>query len=426
MTISKELLDELLKGCKRPEDLLGDAGLMKELKIRLMERMLGAELTAHLGYEAGAEPPAEQTNRRNGVATKRVKGSDGEAALAVPRDREGSFEPELVKKGQTRIDGVDDKIIGLYASGLSVRDIQAHLEELYGLRVSPDLISRVTDAVLGEVREWQHRALDRMYPIVIFDALRVKIRDADSRTVKNKAVYIALGVTREGEREVLGLWIADTEGAKFWLSVMNELRNRGVQDILIAVVDGLKGFPEAITAAFPETMVRTCIVHLIRHSMNFCSWKDRKTQSSGKQSPGLFSDPPHTADLRLIYEAPTAEEAARQLDAFEEKWAGNRRSAPAKYPSIAPAWRRAWTEVTPFYAFSAAIRKIIYTTNAVESLNRVLRKTLKTKGSFPTEEAATKLIFLAIRNFEKGGRAVREWVAARNQLAIMFAGRFDA
>ena len=261
MTISNELLDELLKGCKRPEDLLGDAGLMKELKVRLMERMLGAELTAHLGYEAGAEPPAEQANRRNGVATKRVKGSDGEVPLSVPRDRAGSFEPELVKKGQTRIDGVDDKIIGLYAAGLSVRDIQAHLEDLYGLRVSPDLISRVTDAVLDEVREWQHRALDRMYPIVIFDALRVKIRDADSRMVKNKAVYIALGVTRDGEREVLGLWIANNEGAKFWLSVMNELRNRGVQDILIAVVDGLKGFPEAITAAFPETMVQTCIVH---------------------------------------------------------------------------------------------------------------------------------------------------------------------
>lgn len=417
MTISDELLAELLKGCKRPEDLLGDAGLMKELKIRLMERMLGAELTAHLGYEVGAEPPAEQANRRNGVATKRVKGSDGEVPLSVPRDREGSFEPELVKKGQTRIDGVDDKIIGLYAAGLSVRDIQAHLEDLYGLRVSPDLISRVTDAVLDEVREWQHRALDRMYPIVIFDALRVKIRDADSRMVKNKAVYIALGVTRDGEREVLGLWIADNEGAKFWLSVMNELRNRGVEDILIAVVDGLKGFPEAITAAFPETMVQTCprhghsdqwrahgSIHLIRHSMNFCSWKDRKAVA---------------ADLRPIYEAPTAEEAARQLEAFEEKWAG-------KYPSIAPAWRRAWAEVTPFYAFSAAIRKIIYTTNAVESLNRVLRKTLKTKGSFPTEEAATKLIFLATRSFEKGGRAVREWVAARNQLAIMFAGRFDA
>jgi len=236
MTISKEILDELLQGVERPEDLLGDAGLMKELKIKLMERMLGAELTAHLGYEEGKAAPPGQTNRRNGASTKVLKGQDGELPVAVPRDRDSSFEPELVKKGQTRIDGMDDKIIGLYAAGLTVRDIRAHLLDLYGLKVSPDLISRVTDAVLDEVREWQSRALDRMYPIVIFDALRVKIRDADSRMVKNKAVYIALGVTREGEREVLGLWIADNEGAKFWLSVMNELKNRGVQDILIAVV----------------------------------------------------------------------------------------------------------------------------------------------------------------------------------------------
>ena len=293
MTISNELLDALLKGCKRPEDLLGDTGLMKELKVRLMERMLGAELTAHLDYQAGAAAPPEQANRRNGTATKRLKSSDGEVPLAVPRDRDGSFEPELVKKGQTRIDGIDDKIIGLCAAGLSVRDIHAHLEELYGLRVSPDLISRVTDAVLDEVREWQHRALDRMYPIVVFDALRVKIRDKDSRMVKNKAVYIALGVTRDGDREVLGLWIADNEGAKFWLSVMNELKNRGVQDVLIAVANGLKGFPEAITAA-----AQTRIVHLVHHSLNFCAWKDRKAVA---------------ADLRLIYGAPTAEQAAAEL-----------------------------------------------------------------------------------------------------------------
>ncbi len=324
--------------------------------------------------------------------------------IAVPRDRDGSFEPELVKKGQTRIDGIDDKIVGLYAAGLTVRDIRAHLEEVYGLQVSPDLISRVTDAVLDEVRDWQSRALDRMYPIVIFDALRVKIRDADSRLVKNKAVYVALGVTRDGVREVLGLWIAGNEGAKFWLSVMNELKNRGVQDVLIAVVDGLKGFPEAITAAFPEATVQTCIVHLVRHSLNFCAWKDRKAVA---------------ADLRLIYGAPTADQAAAELDAFEEKWAG-------KYASIAPAWRRAWQEVIPFFAFDPAIRKIIYTTNAIESLNRVIRKSIKTRGSFPTEEAATKLIYLAIRNFEKGGRNVREWFAARNQFAIMFDERFNA
>jgi transposase-like protein len=404
MTIDDKILDELLLDCERPEDLLGDGGLMKELKIRLMERMLGAELTAHLGYEPGGEPPPEQGNRRNGMAMKQVKGADGKAALSVPRDRNGSFSPELVKKGQTWIDGMDEKIIGLYGHGLTVRDIQAHLEELYGLKVSPDLISRVTDAVLDEVREWQSRALERLYPIIIFDALRVKIRDADSRLVKNKAVYIALGVTRDGVREVLGLWFADNEGAKFWLSVMTDLKNRGVQDILIAVVDGLKGFPEAITAAFPDAIVQTCIVHLVRHSLNFCSWKDRRAVA---------------ADLRRIYQAASAEGAADALTDFEDKWTG-------KYPSIAPAWHRAWQEVIPFLAFDPAIRRIIYTTNAIESLHRVIRKTIKTRGSFPTEDAARKLIYLAIRNFEKGGRNVREWVAARNQFAIMFEDRFNA
>ena len=366
--------------------------------------MLGAELTAHLGYEEGKDAPPNQPNRRNGTASKRLKGQDGEVPISVPRDRAGSFEPELVKKGQTRIDGMDDKIIGLYAAGLTVRDIRAHLEDVYGLQVSPDLISRVTDAVLDEVREWQSRALERMYPIVIFDALRVKIRDADSRMVKNKAVYVALGVNRDGLREVLGLWIADNEGAKFWLSVMNELKNRGVQDVLIAVVDGLKGFPEAITAAFPQAAVQTCIVHLVRHSLNFCAWKDRKAVA---------------VDLRAIYGAVTADQAAAQLDAFEDKWA-------RKYASIAPAWRRAWQEVIPFFAFDPAIRKIIYTTNAIESLNRVIRKSIKTRGSFPTDDAATKLIYLAIRNFEKDGRNVREWFAARNQFAIMFEDRFNA
>lgn len=404
MTISKAVLDELLKGCERPEDLLGATGLMKELKIKLMERMLGAELTAHLGYEEGKEAPPAQVNRRNGTSPKLLKGDDGLLPIAVPRDRDGSFEPELVKKGQTRIDGMDDKIISLYAAGLTVRDIASHLEDIYGLQVSPDLISRITDAVLDEVREWQSRALERVYPIVIFDALRVKIRDADSRMVKNKAVYVALGVLRDGQREVLGLWVADNEGAKFWLSVMNELKNRGVQDVLIAVVDGLKGFPDAITAAFPQATVQTCIVHLVRHSMSFCAWKDQKAVAS---------------DLRRIYSAATAVQASAELDVFEEKWAG-------KYASIAPSWRRAWQEVIPFFAFDPAIRKIIYTTNAIESLNRVIRKSIKTRGSFPTEEAATKLIYLAIRNFEKGGRSVHEWYAARNQFAIMFGERFNA
>ena len=416
MTITKELLDELLSGVENANDLLGDQGLIKELKVRLMERMLGAELTNHLGYEPDSQPSTQQSNRRNGTTRKTLKGNDGALPIDVPRDRPshrncvstagqwiGSFEPELIKKGQTRIDGMDDKIIGLYAAGLSTRDIRAHLEEMYGLKVSADLISRVTDAVLEEVSDWQNRALEPMYPIVFLDALRVKIRDAESRQVKNKAVYVALGVTPEGEREVLGLWIANNEGAKFWLSVMNNLRNRGVEDILIAVVDGLKGFPDAINAAFPETTVQTCIVHLVRHSLNFCGWKDRKVVAK---------------DLKRIYQAIDDVEAEKALAEFEAEWG-------QKYPSIAPSWRRAWQEVIPFFAFPPAVRKIIYTTNAIESLNRVIRKTTKTRGSFPTDEAATKLIYLAIRNFEKAGRCVREWVAARNQFAILYPERFN-
>ena len=400
--INDDILDELLKGCERPEDLLGDSGLMKDLKKALMERMLGAELTEHLGYEHGHEAPPVQTNRRNGATRKTVKGDDGAFEIAVPRDREGSFEPKLIGKGQTRIDGLDEKIIAMYARGMTVRDIRGHLEELYGLEVSPDLISRVTDAVLDEVKEWRSRALDAVYPVVIFDALRVKIRDKDSRIVKNKAVYLALGITGDGQREVLGLWIAENEGAKFWLSVMTELRNRGVQDILIAVVDGLKGFPEAITAAFPQTMVQTCIVHLVRHSLNFCSWKDRKAVA---------------AKLREVYSAETAEAARDALEAFDADWG-------RQYPSIAQAWRRAWEEVIPFFAFSPEIRRVIYTTNAVESLNRVIRKAIKTRGSFPSEEAAEKLIYLAIRGHEKTARTVRGWLTAVNQFAIMFEDRF--
>ncbi|MDG1419026.1 MAG: IS256 family transposase [Maricaulis sp.] len=403
MKPTKETLDQLLQGVENAEDLLGDRGLMKELKVALMERMLGEELTAHLGYEAHGEPDADQPNRRNGATPKTLKGDDGVTRLDIPRDRDGSFEPQLVGKGVTRIDGMDDKIIALYAHGLSVRDIRTHLEDLYGLRVSSGLISTITDAVLDEVSAWQNRALDGMYPIVIFDALRVKIRDADSRMVKNKAVYVALGVNMEGRREVLGLWVANNEGAKFWLSVMNTLRNRGLEDILIAVVDGLKGFPDAINAAFPHTTVQTCIVHLVRHSLKFCGWKDRKAVAR---------------ELREIYTAVDDMAAAQALEAFEAKWG-------AKYPSIAPAWHRAWDEVIPFFAFPPAVRKIIYTTNAIESLNRVIRKAIKTRGSFPTEDAATKLIYLAIRNFEKSGRNVRQWVDAANQFAILYPDRFN-
>lgn len=401
--IDDAILDELLKGCERPEDLLGDDGLMTGLKKALMQRMLGAELTEHLGYEHGEDAPPSQANRRNGASRKTVRGEGGAFEIEVPRDRDGSFTPKLVGKGQTRIDGLDEKIIAMYARGMSVRDIRGHLEELYGLEVSPDLISRVTDAVLDEVKEWRSRALDAVYPIVIFDALRVKIRDKDSRIVKNKAVYLALGVTGDGQREVLGLWIAENEGAKFWLSVMTELRNRGVQDILIAVVDGLKGFPDAINSAFPETMVQTCIVHLVRHSLNFCSWKDRKAVA---------------ARLREIYSAETAEAARDALEEFDGEWG-------RQYPSIAQAWRRAWDEVIPFFAFSPEIRRVIYTTNAIESLNRVIRKAIKTRGSFPSEDAAEKLIYLAIKGHEKTARTVRGWLTAVNQFAIMFEDRFS-
>ncbi len=290
----------------------------------------------------------------------------------------------------------------MYARGMIVRDIRGHLEELYGLEVSPDLISRVTDAVLDEVKAWRSRVLDAVYPVVIFDALRVKIRDKDSRIVKNKGVYLALGITGEGEREVLGRWIAENEGARFWLSVMTELRNRGVQDILIAVVDGLKGFPEAITTAFPQTTVQTCVVHLVRHSLNFCSWKDRKAVA---------------AKLREVYVAETAEAAWEAREAFDA-------DRGRQYPSIAQAWRRAWQEVIPFFAFGSAIRRVIHTTNAIESLNRIIREAIKTRGSFPSEDAAEKLIYLAIRGHEKTSQTVRGWLTAVNRFAIMFEDRF--
>src|ERR1051326_2296785 len=373
--IKTEVLDELLSGVNTPADLLGDGGVFRRMKKALMERALGAELTHHLGYEKGVAPAGRaRGNSRNGHSTKTVLTDDGEIDLSVPRDRAGTFEPALVRKGVTRLDGFDDKIISLYARGLSVREIQAHLKEMYGTEVSPDLISRVTDAVLDEVKEWQNRPLEALYPIVFFDALRVKVRDEG--IVKSKAVYVALALDTEGQKHVLGLWIEQTEGAKFWLKVMNELKTRGLNDILIAVVDGLKGFPEAIGAVYPQTMVQTCIVHLIRNSLAFVSWADRKAI---------------VPDLKAIYGAANAEAALERLDAFEEKWG-------KRYPTIAPTWRRAWDYVTPLFAFPPAIRTMIYTTNAVESLSRSLRKIIKTRGSFPTDDAALKLLYLAIRN----------------------------
>ena len=401
-TLRPELLDELLADYETPEDLLGDEGLFKQLKKALLERALGAELTDHLGYEKGAPAGRGTGNSRNGHSGKTVLTEDGEVALAVPRDRNGSFEPAIVPKGERRLDGFDDRILSLYARGMTVREIRGHLHELYRVEVSPDLISRVTDAVLEEVREWQNRPLDAVYPVVFFDALRVKIRDEG--LVRNKAVYLALGVTGQGEKEVLGLWIEQTEGAKFWLKVMNELRTRGVGDILIAVVDGLTGFPDAIAAVFPQTAVQTCIVHLIRNSLAFVSWKDRK-----KVMP----------DLKAIYRAETAEAAAARLEEFEAAWG-------SPYPAILPAWRRAWEHVVPMFAFPPAIRKLIYTTNALESLHRLLRKIIKTRGSFPSDEAATKLLFLAIRNAGMRWKRPVDWTAAMGQFAILFEDRFPA
>lgn len=401
MAIKQEIIDELLSNYKTPDDLLGDDGILKQLKKALLERALNAELDDHLGYEKGDVKGRDGGNSRNGHGSKRVKGRDDEVEITVPRDRDASFEPQIIKKGQRRFDGFDDKIISMYARGMSVREIKGHLHEIYGVEVSPDLISRVTDEVMDEVRSWQSRPLDEVYPIIIFDALRVKIRDEG--TVRNKAVYLALGFTMEGHKEVLGLWIEQTEGAKFWLRVMNEIKNRGVNDVFITVVDGLKGFPQAINAVFPEAQVQTCIVHMIRHSLNFCSYRDRREVAK---------------DLKQIYRAETVEMAAVRLDEFEEKWGG-------KYPPIAQSWRRNWEQIIPFFAYPEAVRKIIYTTNAIESLNMSLRKIIKNRGHFPSDDAAAKLLYLALRNVaKKWTMPATTWKAALNQFAILFQNRF--
>jgi putative transposase len=398
---SPEILDQILAGGSlKPEDLAGEDGLFRRLKKALLERALGAELTHHLGYEKGDPAGRGTGNGRNGTSSKALLTDDGEIEIEVPRDRAGTFEPVIVAKGQTRFDGFDEKIISLYGRGMTVREIQGHLAELYGTEVSPDLISKVTDAILDEVREWQSRPLEAIYPVVFFDALRVKIRDEGM--VKNKAVYVVLGITASGEKDVLGLWIEQTEGAKFWLKVMNDLRNRGVADILIAVVDGLKGFAEAINSVFPKAMVQTCIVHLIRNSLSFVSWKDRKAI---------------LPSIKAIYHAENADAALLRLEDFEAEWG-------KRYPAIGAAWRRAWQHVIPFFAFAPDIRKMIYTTNAVEALNRSLRKIIKTRGSFPNDEAAMKLLYLAIRNAGIHWRRPVAWTAAMGQFAIQFGERF--
>lgn len=393
--IPDAILDQLLAGAD-PKTAFEPNGLLDELKRALAERSLNAEMDHHLDGEAGAG------NSRNGYGRKTVITDTGRMALSVPRDRRATFDPQLIGKYQRRFPGFDEKIISMYARGLSTREIAGHLRELYGIEVSPDLISAVTDAVLEEIAAWQARPLEAVYPLVFFDALRVKIRDEG--LVRNKAVHIALGVRADGTKEILGLWLEQNEGAKFWLRVLNELKNRGVEDILLAVVDGLKGFPEAIQAAFPDTMVQTCIVHLLRHSLDFCSWKDRK---------------PVAAALKGIYRAVDAAAGEAALADFEEGPWGR------KYPAIAQSWRRAWNEVIPFYAFPEPVRRIIYTTNAIEALNAKLRRAVRARGHFPSDDAALKLLYLVLNRTERAWKmAPREWAMAKAQFAVLFGERF--
>jgi len=403
MAIKNEIVDELLKDVD-PKKVFSSEGLLSEIKKALAERMLNAEMDQHLEGEAAAATNGELSgNHRNGYSKKTVITDTSQVELEIPRDRRGTFEPQLIAKYQRRFPGFDDKIISMYARGMSVRDIQAHLRELYGIEASPQLISTVTDAVLEEVGRWQGRPLDALYAIVFFDALRVKMRDEG--TVRNKAVYLAIGVTPDGRKDVLGLWIEQTEGAKFWMRVMSELKNRGVNDILIAVVDGLKGFPDAITAVFPDTQIQTCIVHLLRNSMDYAGWKDRK---------------PVATALKAVYRAVDAAAAATALSEFEEGLWGR------KYPAITAAWRRNWAEVIPFFAYPQEVRRMIYTTNAIESLNSTIRRSVRARGHFPSDEAAMKLIWLQLREVTKDWKMpAREWHAARAQFALLFGERFE-
>ena len=394
------LIDELLEDCQDPKDILGKNGLLKQLTKRLVERTLEAELSDHLGYEPHHIKGRGSGNNRNGKGHKTVQSDTGALEIEVPRDRNGSFEPQLVKKRQRRLEGFDDKVLALYARGLSTRDIQGQLEELYGAKVSPTLISNVTNAVMEDVRAWQSRPLSAVYPILYFDALFVKSRQEGP--VKNKAVYLALGINLEGEKELLGLWIAETEGSKFWLTVFNELKSRGVQDCFIACVDGLSGLPEAIETVFAHTQVQLCIVHKLRNSFKYVPWKDRKTVAK---------------DLRAVYGAMTLAEAEEALERFSENW-------DAKYPAISPSWRADWERLTVFFDYSPEIRKVIYTTNAIESLNYSLRRMLKTRGSFPNDDSIIKILYLAInRVSKKWTMPIRNWKAALNQFVILFGDR---
>jgi putative transposase len=397
--VPEELLAGLLADYKKPEDLIGENGLLKQLTKLLVERALDAELAEHLGHGKNEPVANDAGNTRNGKSRKTIKGDFGELPIEIPRDRHGTFEPQLIPKHQTRWSGFDDKILSLYARGMTVREIQAHLEEMYGTEVSPSLISSITDAVSEEVKAWQSRPLDPIYPIIYLDCIHVKVREG---AVRVKAVYLAIGVTMAGEKEVLGLWLAQTEGAKFWLQVVTELRNRGVQDIFIACVDGLKGFPEAIEAVFPRAAVQLCIVHMMRNSLNYVSWKRRAEVA---------------ADLKRIYESATADEAEQRLGEFEAKWDDD-------YLPIGQSWRRNWPRLIPFFDYPPEIRKIIYTTNAIESVNMSLRKITKNRGSFPSDDALLKLFYLALRNIsQKWTMPLRDWKSALNRFTIQFEER---
>ncbi|MFH1311615.1 MAG: IS256 family transposase [Candidatus Eisenbacteria bacterium] len=394
-----KLIDELLAG-KTPEEIVGEGGLLQSLTKRVYERALEGEMTHHLGYPPKALEGRNSGNSRNGRSSKTVKTGTEDVSLEIPRDRNGEFEPQIVRKHQRRLPGFDEKVLALYARGLTTRDIQGHLEEMYQSEVSPALISAVTDAVLEEVTAWQSRALEAVYPIVYLDAIHLKLRQ--SGQVKNQAVYLALGITLEGYKELLGLWVGDQEGSKFWLNVLTELKNRGVRDILIACVDGLTGFPDAIETAYPKTQVQLCIVHMVRNSLKYVSWKERKAVA---------------ADLRTIYAAPNEEAAEQALAAVEAKYQN-------RFPQIARSWRSCWMNIIPFFGYPPEIRKVIYTTNAIESMQAQLRKVTRNRGSFPTVDAVRKVIYLAMQRIsKKWKRPIKDWVAALNYFSIVFEGR---
>lgn len=400
LTKIDQVIDALLEDGVDSNDLFGQDGLLKQLTKKMTERMLEAEMTDHLGYEKHASEGHNNGNSRNGTSTKILKGDKGNISIDIPRDRDGGFEPKLIRKYQTRWPDFDEKIISMYGRGMTTRDIQGHIEDMYGVEISPDLISQITDSVMDEVRAWQSRPVDAVYPIVFLDALFVKVRDSGS--IKNKAVYLALGINMHGDKELLGLWIEQSEGAKFWLSVLTELKNRGLKDIFIACCDGLSGFPDAIETAYPKTTVQLCIVHMVRNSLTYVSWKDRKEVAR---------------DLKAIYQAKTLEQAEMNLEIFAGIW-------DSKYPTISRLWRKHWDYLTPFFAFPEDIRKVIYTTNAIESMNRGLRKIIKTRGAFPADEAVSKLLYLAIRNLSKRWtRPLVHWTAAVNQFVIMYEER---